>query len=101
MSAQQILSPIDGAVYASFETLSDASADAALAKCRKAQSDWAAVPLDERLRYCHLFVAEMLARRDEIGQELTWQMGRPIAYTPREVDTLADGNPPIFNGVCS
>ena len=28
MSVQQILSPIDGAVYASFETLSDASADA-------------------------------------------------------------------------
>ena len=26
-----------------------------------------------------------IARRDEIAAELTWQMGRPIRYTPGEV----------------
>ena len=26
----------------------------------------------------------------ELGEELTWQMGRPIRYTPGEIDRLAE-----------
>jgi acyl-CoA reductase-like NAD-dependent aldehyde dehydrogenase len=32
----------------------------------------------------------MLARKEEIGEELTWQMGRPIRYSAREIDRMAE-----------
>jgi acyl-CoA reductase-like NAD-dependent aldehyde dehydrogenase len=71
--------------------LADAGAvAAALETARSAQREWRAAPLAERIAVCRRFVAAMLARRAEIAEELTRQMGRPIRYTPFEVDRLAE-----------
>ncbi|MBL9058670.1 MAG: aldehyde dehydrogenase family protein, partial [Mangrovicoccus sp.] len=43
-----IVSPIDGSVYASRQILSAATAEAAVARARAAQPGWAARALEER-----------------------------------------------------
>ena len=52
---------------------------------RRAQDGWGRVPLAERAAILSRAVDAFVARRDEIALELTWQMGRPIRFTPGEV----------------
>jgi len=74
------ISPIDGSVYATRETLTRAQADAAVARAKSAQTDWAARPLAERIALVQAGVAAVGAMNDEIVPELAWQMGRPVRY---------------------
>ncbi|ODT82833.1 MAG: aldehyde dehydrogenase [Pelagibacterium sp. SCN 64-44] len=75
-----IISPIDGSVYASRPLASSAEIAAATAKARAAQRDWRAVPTGERVQLVSRMVDELLAMNDEIVPELAWQMGRPIRF---------------------
>lgn len=43
--------------------------------------------LKERQQIVRKFLDGLLAKKDELGEELTVQMGRPISYTPGEVAT--------------
>jgi len=74
------ISPIDGSVYAQRPALSYAAAQAAVAKARTAQADWAARPLGERIALVQAGVANVGAMNDDIVPELAHQMGRPIRY---------------------
>jgi len=76
----QCISPIDGSVYATRETLSRAQAGEAVERARAAQGAWAATPLAERTALVQAGVAAVGAMNDEIVPELAWQMGRPIRY---------------------
>ena len=82
---QQVISPIDGAVYAEYALASDEDIRTALDRAVAAQARWKRVPLAERGDICRRMVAWMVERADEIGAELTWQMGRPIAHSPFEI----------------
>ncbi|MBB6093428.1 acyl-CoA reductase-like NAD-dependent aldehyde dehydrogenase [Povalibacter uvarum] len=79
------LSPIDNSVYAERPLATPQQIDAALALAKRAQREWRSTPIAARAvllsRFCDLFEA----KRDEIALELTWQMGRPIRYSPNEV----------------
>lgn len=86
----QTLSPIDGSVYVEREYASEAVVDEVLERAKRAQASWRAVPLEERAAVCRRFADALVAKKDELGLELTWQMGRPIRYTPREIETCAD-----------
>jgi acyl-CoA reductase-like NAD-dependent aldehyde dehydrogenase len=46
----------------------------------------AQVPVAERAAILGRSVDAFVARRDEIAREFTWQMGRPVRYTPNEVN---------------
>lgn len=74
------ISPIDGSVYAERETLSRADADAAVARAKSAQAEWAARPLADRIALVQAGVAAVGAMNDEIVPEIAWQMGRPVRY---------------------
>jgi len=76
----QCVSPIDGSVHASRETLSRAAADDCVARGKAAQVAWAARPMDERIALVRAGVAAVGAMNDEIVPELAWQMGRPVRY---------------------
>jgi acyl-CoA reductase-like NAD-dependent aldehyde dehydrogenase len=76
----QCISPIDGSVYATRETLSRDEADAAVVRAKVAQSAWAARPLSERIALVQAGVAAVGAINDEIVLEIAWQMGRPVRY---------------------
>ncbi|MDJ0638928.1 MAG: aldehyde dehydrogenase family protein [Paracoccaceae bacterium] len=74
------ISPIDGSVYATRETLSAEDAREAVDRAQSAQSAWAARPLDERIRLVMAGVKNVGDMNDEIVPELAHQMGRPIRY---------------------
>lgn len=79
------ISPIDGSIYVERELADDAMINGALDKACKARSSWQATPLSERLELLEKALAYFVMHADEMGAELTHQMGRPIRYTPFEI----------------
>ena len=59
--------------------------EAALARAAAAQKRWKQVPVHERVAACSRMTEWCVARADLLGEELTRQMGRPIAYSPNEI----------------
>ena len=80
MSTLECISPIDGSVFATRETLTQAQAREAADRARLAQQVWAARPLQERIDLVMAGVAAIGAMNDEIVPELAHMMGRPIRY---------------------
>ncbi len=85
MKTFQVISPVDGSVYLEREYATANQIENILTTAKNAQKAWKNVPLSERMAICERAVAYFLANADAIGQELTWQMGRPIDYTPNEI----------------
>ena len=79
------VTPIDGSVIVERPLASDAEVEATLARAADAQRHWAHVPVTERAAVCTRAVEWCVARADELGAELTSQMGRPIAHSPFEI----------------
>jgi acyl-CoA reductase-like NAD-dependent aldehyde dehydrogenase len=79
------VSPVDGREVARKKTASAAEIESAVAAARKAQAEWARVPVAERAKLCSAAVDAMLAMRADIAPELSWQMGRPIKYAGGEL----------------
>ncbi|MGC9370019.1 MAG: aldehyde dehydrogenase family protein [Paracoccaceae bacterium] len=74
------ISPIDGSVYATRETLSPEAAREAADRARAVQAAWAARPLQERIDLVMAGVAAVGAMNDEVVPELAHMMGRPVRY---------------------
>ena len=85
MSLIQCISPVDGSVYVERETASPDEIQRALTAAEAAQIAWKNTALAERCAICSNAVDEFVARKSEIAEELTWQMGRPISQGPGEV----------------
>lgn len=81
----KIISPIDGSIIAEREFADDKTIDQVLASSRAAQQAWRATPIAKRISIVEAMVQHMEANATEIGTELTWQMGRPLRYTPNEI----------------
>jgi acyl-CoA reductase-like NAD-dependent aldehyde dehydrogenase len=74
------VSPIDGKELVRRSTASAGEIEAALTKARRAQRDWACVPLHERIAIVMRGVDALGAMNEDIVGELARQMGRPIRY---------------------
>jgi acyl-CoA reductase-like NAD-dependent aldehyde dehydrogenase len=81
----QTISPVDGSVYVEHQLASDSEVERKLAAAKKAQSEWRRVSIAERVSICKRMVSILVERADQLGTELTWQMGRPIRYSPMEI----------------
>ncbi|NND05558.1 MAG: aldehyde dehydrogenase family protein [Saprospiraceae bacterium] len=81
----QTISPVDGRVYVerSYAQLQDI--DHTLNQAQQIQMEWQATSIDERAQICRKAVHYLVAHSNKLAQELTWQMGRPIRYTPNEI----------------
>lgn len=74
------VSPVDGSLYASRQSLSRAEADQVVSRARAAQKDWALRPLSDRIALVQAGVAKIGEQTDRMATELAHQMGRPIRY---------------------
>ncbi|MCB0566298.1 MAG: aldehyde dehydrogenase family protein [Phaeodactylibacter sp.] len=81
----QVISPVDGSVYAERSLASAKEIDKVLAVAEKAQRGWKTSSIDERAAICRKAVQYFLEQAGEMAEELSWQMGRPIRYTPFEI----------------
>lgn len=84
------ISPIDNSVYVEREYATLSEIDVALTHAVKAQQKWKLVPLSERKRLCSAMVEAFVAKKEEIAEEICWQMGRPIRFAGGEVNGLAE-----------
>ena len=80
MTILKCISPIDGSVFAERPTQSYDEASAAIAKARAAREDWAAQPLDKRVKLVMAGVAQLNEMVDEVVPELAHMIGRPVKY---------------------
>ncbi len=80
------ISPIDNSVYVERTYASQQDIDTALDKARTAQKQWKKTPLSERKQYCSKAIDAFVAKKEEIAQEICWQMGRPIRSAAGEVN---------------
>jgi acyl-CoA reductase-like NAD-dependent aldehyde dehydrogenase len=81
----RVVGPADGSVVAEVPLADEAQIARTLARARDAQARWRRVPVAERCALASAFVDAFVSRRDAIAEEITLQMGRPIAHSPGEV----------------
>ncbi len=82
---QETISPIDGSVFVTRQLATPQQIEATLQKAYKAQAGWSQSTYEERANICNQMVDVLVNQVDELAPELTWQMGRPIRYTPSEI----------------
>jgi acyl-CoA reductase-like NAD-dependent aldehyde dehydrogenase len=82
---QTTVSPIDGSVFVERALASDAGIETALARSAAAQKAWSRVPVSERASICMRMSEWCVERSETLAQELTRQMGRPIAAAAGEI----------------
>jgi acyl-CoA reductase-like NAD-dependent aldehyde dehydrogenase len=83
------ISPTTNKSIISRDEPSDAELKALPERSAAAFSSWSKTDLSERQKIVKKAVELLLERQDELAQELTEQMGRPIAYAPIEIKTAA------------
>jgi acyl-CoA reductase-like NAD-dependent aldehyde dehydrogenase len=76
---------VDGRVYVRRELASGHEIRDALAEARTAQEGWRETSVAERQRLLSAAVDAFVAAGPAIAEEITWQMGRPVAQTPGEI----------------
>ncbi len=81
----QTISPIDGSVYVERPFAGKRDIESALENATMAQKKWKKTPLAERKAICSKAIDAFVARKDQIAEEITWQMGRPIRSAAGEV----------------
>src|SRR5205814_628324 len=84
-TVQRTVSPVDGSLYVERKLAAARDIERALARAVGAQAQWQRVPVAERVAIVRKMVEWCVARAERIGEELTRQMGRPIAYAPNEI----------------
>ena len=80
------ISPIDGSVAVRRRFATPADIEAALKRAKLAQSIWQNTPLATRSALVTRAVEALVSNKNTIAEELTRQMGRPICYTPGEIE---------------
>jgi len=86
----KIISPNNNRSYAERAYASNADIEPALIKSAAAQGEWRNTPIEARKKICLKAVSALLARQSSIAEELSWQMGRPLRYTPGEIKGFAE-----------
>ena len=79
---QLTVTPVDGSVYVERELAGAQAIENALEAAVRAQAGWRRVPVAERAAIVRRMVEWCVARADELGAELAWQMGRPDRAEP-------------------
>jgi acyl-CoA reductase-like NAD-dependent aldehyde dehydrogenase len=87
---QRTFSPVDGSLYVERELADLTELTHAVERARRAQHEWRRVPLAKRCQLARDFVERFASHKEQIASELTWQIGRPIRYTPGEVRGLSE-----------
>ncbi|WP_019937390.1 aldehyde dehydrogenase family protein [Bordetella sp. FB-8] len=83
------ISPIDGRELVRRPFASEAELSALLARAQTAQREWRSLALTQRKTLVGAAIDRFVAMKEEVAQAITRQMGRPLRYTPGEVDGFA------------
>ena len=79
------ITPVDGSLYVERNYADEQIIAGVLNAAKEAQTAWRNTPVSERADICTKAVDAFVAAKDGIAEEISWQMGRPIAYAAGEV----------------
>jgi acyl-CoA reductase-like NAD-dependent aldehyde dehydrogenase len=80
-----VISPIDGKVVTTKAYTKEKDLQERIEKSKYAQSKWHNTSIEERITICQNFLDEIIKQGNEIGEQITRQMGRPIEFAKTEV----------------
>lgn len=86
----QVNSPIDNRIYAERLYAGQADISEALSNSVNAQKQWQQTDLKYRKAICQRAVEAMLEKQAPLAEEISWQMGRPLRYSPGEINGFAE-----------
>jgi acyl-CoA reductase-like NAD-dependent aldehyde dehydrogenase len=86
----ELISPIDGSVYAAHAATTREGVSAMIARARHAQREWRERPLAERTEIIGRAYARLENDAAELAVELAWQMGRPVSQGGGEIARAAE-----------
>lgn len=84
------ISPVDGSVYVERPYADESEVASALALAKKAQAAWRQTSIAERAALCSKAVDAFVASKQDVAEEISWMMGRPVRSTPGEVGGLEE-----------
>ncbi|NNC55720.1 MAG: aldehyde dehydrogenase family protein, partial [Pseudomonadales bacterium] len=84
------ISPVDGSLYVEREYATPTTIQASLADARRAAISIAALPISERIAICQRALNYFDEHRNTIAEQISWQMGRPIAHSGGEVSGVIE-----------
>ncbi len=84
------ISPIDNSVYVQRDFATRDEIDKVLERAQAVQKTWKATSLSERKKLCSKAVDAFVAKKEQIAEEICWQMGRPIRSAAGEVGGLEE-----------
>ena len=79
------ISPIDNSLYLEIPYASESAIENTLTLSHKAKTKWKNTSLEERKKLIAKFVESFLSNNEEIEEELSRQMGRPISQSAGEL----------------
>lgn len=85
-----IISPIDDSLVAERTPATDKELTLVLQSAVNAQNAWSKTPIAEKATLCHQAIDNLVVNIDDIAEEITRQMGRPIRYSPGEIRGLEE-----------
>lgn len=85
MGTQETISPITGETYITRELATATELATVLETARQAQQEWQRLGLAARSQMLSRAVGGLLEDIDALAEELTWQVGRPIAQSAGEI----------------
>src|SRR3954469_3971995 len=84
-ATQKTITPVDNSVYVERPYATPQEIAATLKAAVEAQREWKQVPIAERAKVISKAVDIFLTHKDEMAEEITRQMGRPISQSPGEM----------------
>jgi acyl-CoA reductase-like NAD-dependent aldehyde dehydrogenase len=82
---QRTVTPVDNSVYVERPYATSAQIAETLKSAAEAQRIWKNVPIAERANAISKAVGIFLTHKDDVSEEITRQMGRPISQSPGEL----------------
>ncbi len=86
----QTISPVDGSVVATIEYATNKAINNAIEVATTAQKLWAKFSVAKRIEICEKAMEYLIVERDQIAEEITWQIGRPIKYAGAEISGVEE-----------
>ncbi|MDF1797239.1 MAG: aldehyde dehydrogenase family protein [Coxiellaceae bacterium] len=86
----KVISPVDNSVYATGNYATGQLIESTLADAKQVHHHWKKVDIAERARLCRQFVENLFIKEDQICEQLSWQMGRPIKQCPGELSGVKE-----------
>ena len=90
MQPQRTISPVDGRVLVERPLATEFAVAAALERAGQAFASWRTTPVEQRIAVLNRAIDLLVAKREELATEITWQMGRPIAQSAGEIRGLEE-----------